>query len=221
VPQWRALLVDLPGMGQARAAHEGVASMSDILDRLVALVDDLAADGLAVAGNSNGGALALGLAQRRPSLVRGLSVRVPMLEPSDEQRRRQGQADWELAFDALPEEFRAEHARVESTLWDPARDRADDAFLATIRNDPERYGLREAMAPNRFDGPALIVLGRQDRQVGWRRAVEQFVDLPRATVAVLDRCGHVLPVGEPQTLLWQALAVDWLHRVEEDWTRRG
>lgn len=218
-PGWSGHLVDLPGTGKSRDDREGIASQRDILSALLDLLVDLDSDGSgwAVAGASNGAALALSIARRRPELVRGLALRVPMLEPNDEVRAQSGQAVWQDAFDALPVSYRAEHDKKEARVWDPARGRTAAQFLAAIRDDPERYALSEALQPPVFDGPALVVVGRQDARVGWQRAAEHLLGLPRATVAVLDRAGHALPAGAVQRTLWEALAVDWLDRVEDAW----
>jgi pimeloyl-ACP methyl ester carboxylesterase len=60
--------------------------------------------------------------------------------------------------------------------------------------------------------PVLFVLGRQDSVVGYRTAVELMDHYPRATVAVLDRAGHILPWEQPA--VFNALIRDWLDRVE-------
>ncbi len=214
-PGWRAVVVDLPGSGQTAADHEGIIDQAGILSRVERLVDQLvAAQPLAVAGTSNGGALALGLAHRRPAAVRGVAVRVPMLEPDDRVRDDAQR----VAFEQLPATYRLAHAEKVAALWEPAQRRSDDEFLAAIRSDPRRYGLPEALtAAADITRPALVVLGRQDASVGWEHAARLLAHLPRATVAVLDRAGHALPVGDAQERLWKALAHDWLDRVDDCW----
>ena len=217
-PGWTAHVVDLPGTGRSRGDHRGIVSQRDLLSALMDLVveqDD--GSGWAVAGVSNGSALALGIVSRRLDLVRGLALRVPMLEPDDEVRAQEGIVCWQRAFDALPANYRALHEAKEREVWEPARARIDAEFLAAIRDDPARYALPEALELPTFEGPTLVVLGRQDARVGFKRALEHLLDLPRATVAVLDRAGHALPAGSVQHTLWVALAIDWLDRVEDVW----
>jgi pimeloyl-ACP methyl ester carboxylesterase len=62
-----------------------------------------------------------------------------------------------------------------------------------------------------YDGPTLIVAGRQDSTVGYAAAVDQFRSHPRATLAVLDGAGHALPHEQPSALA--ALVEQWLSRV--------
>ena len=61
--------------------------------------------------------------------------------------------------------------------------------------------------------PALILVGRQDSSVGYRDAWSVLEDYPRATLAVLDREDHGLPVE--RRAVFDALVNDWLDRFEE------
>jgi pimeloyl-ACP methyl ester carboxylesterase len=68
-------------------------------------------------------------------------------------------------------------------------------------------------SPQRFDKPALLLLGRQDSHVGYQDALAILEAYPRATLAVLDRAGHAL--GIEQERLFHGLLHEWLDRVEE------
>ena len=96
--------------------------------------------------------------------------------------------------------------------YDVAEAQADLAFLGRIQNDVSTYALREDPAA-RFDGPTLIVTGRQDTMTGLRRSPGPILgDYPHATYAVLDQEGHDLPVR--CVAVYQALVADWLDRIE-------
>jgi pimeloyl-ACP methyl ester carboxylesterase len=219
-PGWRAVFVDLPGVGRARYDHSGIASQAHVLTGLLELLDQgrFGARELAVAGTSNGATLALGMARERPRAIKGVALRVPRLEADDAARQAAGKAEWEHAFAALPETARNAYAAKEQQIWEPARqERSNAEFLASIRGDPTAYRVPNEQEPVDFAGPTLVVLGRQDARIGWRLAWERLHHLPRATVVLLDRGAHPLPVGDSQVALWHALAVDWLARVEEMW----
>ena len=64
-----------------------------------------------------------------------------------------------------------------------------------------------------FEGPTLILLGRQDAEVGYRDAWRLVENYPRGTLVVLDRAGHYLPIE--QEGLFRTLVHEWLDRVEE------
>jgi pimeloyl-ACP methyl ester carboxylesterase len=78
---WRALFVDLPGTGRSRDDHARIETQRDILHAVAGLAENsgLGQGVFAVAGKSNGGALALALAHRYPSAVQGVAVGVPMV----------------------------------------------------------------------------------------------------------------------------------------------
>ncbi len=89
---------------------------------------------------------------------------------------------------------------------------ADLDFLGRIQADVSTYGLSEDPAA-RFEGPTLIVTGRQDTMTGYADAWSILDDYPRATYAVLDQQDHGLPVR--RLTAYRALVDDWLDRVEE------
>jgi pimeloyl-ACP methyl ester carboxylesterase len=62
-----------------------------------------------------------------------------------------------------------------------------------------------------YDGPTLVVAGRQDSTVGYVAAADLLDYYPRATLAVLDGTGHALPHEQPNLLA--SLIDDWLVRV--------
>ncbi|UWQ84651.1 alpha/beta fold hydrolase [Leisingera caerulea] len=61
-----------------------------------------------------------------------------------------------------------------------------------------------------FDGPSLIVAGRQDSVSGYLGAVDLLPEFTRATLAVLDTAGHGLAWERPEA--FNALFRDWLDR---------
>jgi len=93
----------------------------------------------------------------------------------------------------------------------------DTAFQQRLR--PHYAFSFEAELSARIEAPALIVAGRQDSIVGYRDAWPILEHLPRATFAVLDRAGHALE--REQSELFNALAGEWLDRVEEHIERQA
>ena len=61
-----------------------------------------------------------------------------------------------------------------------------------------------------YEGPTLIIAGRQDSAVGYAAATDLLESCPRATLAVLDGAGHALPHEQPELL--GRLLEDWLAR---------
>ena len=96
-------------------------------------------------------------------------------------------------------------------IWERMRDEANAG--STLADAPFITRLQECgYAPSfplnvngdPFHKPTLIILGRQDWAVGYHDAWAHTERYPRATVAVLDRAGHNLPIEQEQ--LFTALA---------------
>ena len=88
-------------------------------------------------------------------------------------------------------------------LWDEAQDaRVAEAFDFSF----EKRGETSV-----FEGPSLIVAGRQDSISGYLDAIDLLAQFPRASLAVLDAAGHGLAFERPQ--LFNALVWDWLERL--------
>lgn len=64
-----------------------------------------------------------------------------------------------------------------------------------------------------FDGPSLVITGRQDHMCGYLDAWDLNESLTRATFAVLDGGGHA--VAEERQRLFRALVADWLERMSD------
>lgn len=97
-------------------------------------------------------------------------------------------------------------------LYFPAQSVRDEGLRARIIANYDLPFDVNAL-PRPFAKPALIVCGTQDDMTGYRDAWKLMDVFPRATYAVLDRAGHLVNLEHPE--LFEALAGDWLKRVEE------
>lgn len=202
-PGWRRIYVDPPGTGKS-PADPAITDQDGMLAAILALIDELVGDErFALAGTSAGALHGRGIVKRDPSRVLGLLLRVPGIVvdrtkrtlPTDEYLVRT--PDWQ-------DKDRRYYDAVDSI--------ADLDFLGRIQADVSTYGLSEDPAA-RFEGPTLIVTGRQDTITGYADAWSILDDYPRATYAVLDQQDHGLPVR--RLTAYRALVDDWLDRVEE------
>ena len=96
----------------------------------------------------------------------------------------------------------------------PGLNARDKAFLDRLWKG-YAYSDEAPLRRVRFEKPALIITGRQDSSVGYEEALDLLPRFPRATYAVLDRAGHNLQFD--QTDVFEALAGEWLDRVERSW----
>lgn len=93
------------------------------------------------------------------------------------------------------------------------KDLGDRDFADRLFNTPDkRLSLDIQVLPHPFPGPALIFMGRQDTTVRYRDAWPLVENYPRATVALLDRAGHLAMMH--QRTLFTAFVNEWLDRLE-------
>jgi pimeloyl-ACP methyl ester carboxylesterase len=219
-PSWHRIYLDFPGMGQTKAPG-WVQSTDDVFRVTEAAIAKLVPGPYAVAGGSFGGYVGLGLAAADPARVEGLGLFVPMVIPQHEQRTLPGRQalvidvdvqglDAELVEQAVvltPETLRRTVGEITVAL--PL---GDDAAIERIWSS---YAGTFPLLPSSgtYDGPSLVLLGRQDNVVGYRDQWALLSHLPRATVVVADRAGHNLPIEQPT--LFTALVGEWLDRVAE------
>jgi pimeloyl-ACP methyl ester carboxylesterase len=215
-PRYRRIYPDLPGQGTTPAPGS-IRSADDVLEALLGLVDDLVGDGpLLLIDHSAGGYYARAIAGRRPDQVIGLALICPLLERLRDIPEHAPVVQEHLGAEP-PEAFRGYFVvQTPATLRGyadhvaPGIEIADEAALGRIG---ERWRLTADEPGRPYEGPVLVVVGRQDSAVGYAAQWDLMDAYPRATFAMLDRAGHALPHEQPELL--GALLREWLRRVEE------
>ena len=202
-PGWRRIYVDPPGTGKS-PADPSITNQDGMLAAIAELIDDVVGDDrFALAGTSAGALHARGVIKRDPSRVLGLLLRVPGIVV-DRSRRTLPTDEHLVRTPEWQDKDRRYYDAVELI--------ADLDFLGRIQADVSTYALSEDPAA-RFEGPTLIVTGRQDTITGYVDAWSILDDYPRATYAVLDQQDHGLPVR--RLTAYRGLVDDWLDRIEE------
>jgi pimeloyl-ACP methyl ester carboxylesterase len=217
---WRRIHVDLPGQGRT-PGPDWIRTFDDVLQAVVEFLDEVVGDQpVAVAGISYGSTLAAGLRHCHPDRVLamlqlspandfepdGLATHVVRQDPDFLDVMTEAERPFLDMFKVRTQEVLAE---VRSWTM-PGVASCDEEFLDRLNQGPRFAFLSEP--PKGFDRPALIIVGRQDPG-GYRHLVDQLDLMPRTTLAVLDRSGH-LAFAEQRPLV-KALIVEWLERVEE------
>lgn len=226
----RVLALDWPGYGQSEVPRRAL-SMDDYVELLDAFLDARGVDRAHVAGFSMGGAVALGYALRHPRrvasltmigsygldaripvpLVPYLALRVPLLRRGVVWGLRRSKmltrlvlsrlvfADRRLVSDALIEEV---HSQV-------AAPDAERSFVAWLRGElrPFRLATSYAKRLGDVDVPTLLLHGRRDRVVSWRKAQGAHARLPRSRLVVVPGCGHWVPREATDTFVDSLLDV--------------
>lgn len=215
----RRIYPDLPGMGLTPAPAE-VQSADDVLEWLFGFADEVTGGSPALlVGHSAGAYYCHGFASWRPDRVAGLALVCPLLpgvrDVPEHRPVRDGSGNRPVlaAQDIGDEAFRSYfvvHSPAMAERYErfvaPAARLVDDDAMARIG---DRWELTLPDVPE-YEGPALVVAGRQDSTVGYAAATDLADRLPHATVAVTDRAGHALPHEQPEVLV--ALVGEWLTR---------
>jgi pimeloyl-ACP methyl ester carboxylesterase len=218
----RRVYVDLPGHGESRADHTALSA-----DHLVAAIGDVigaVTDGpVALVGYAYGAYLAQAVTALYHG-IRGLALVCPTVEPDFARRttppRRVAVREDPLPFSDDPREKLAfEEVAVRQTaaqldvfqrVIHPANIAVDQEAMAAVR---ARYATSRPIwaALDEWDGPALVVCGRDDHWVGFEDAARLCRHLRRCELVVLPECGHLLPFEEPAR--WRALLLGWASRL--------
>ncbi|ACZ21761.1 predicted hydrolase or acyltransferase of alpha/beta superfamily [Sanguibacter keddieii DSM 10542] len=208
----RRIYPDLPGAGLTRTA-ETVSSAEDVLDVLFALIDEVAGErGLVLAGHSAGAYYAQAVADRAPERVDGLVLVCPLLAGTrDVPPHRPVVADEDLGDPEFRDYFVVQTPEMLERYQQAVAPGVAAADLVTA----ERIGQHWELEPtdDAYDGPVLVVAGRQDSTVGYAAAVDLLDRYAHVTLAVVDGAGHALPHETPAALSgilsgWLATAVE-------------
>ncbi|WP_109507886.1 alpha/beta fold hydrolase [Nocardioides speluncae] len=225
---WSRIYLDLPGHGRSGSA--GIDSTDAVFGVMADAIAALVPEGpLLVAGESYGGYLAQGLVEDQPATgVAGVCLVAPAViaahgrrvlpareivfqDPEIAAAIQSGELDPDSNFAQLAVAADARTLRRTTEEIDPGTALADADALARIESG--YTGSWEARPRPRFEGPSLMIAGRQDHITGYADQWALVDTYPRMTYAVLDRAGHNVHIE--QDVLFAALVHEWLDRVEE------
>ena len=200
--------VDLPGHG--RSSGESKASIEDMADWIVALLDELGIGKTALVGHSLGSLIALDCAARHPGRVSALAIvgsTAPM--PVSDAILDASAANDHAAFEMLTEYgYSKRHlygGNANPGMWMVGStlrlfERSRPGVLHADMNACNQYlqGLERAAT---ITCPVLMVLGRGDRLTPVRSTMPLQEALPEPRVVVLEASGHTLMAEAPNALL--------------------
>lgn len=221
---WKRIYADMPGHGQS-AAQDDIRTQDDVLKAVMDFVGETISDEpFGLVGLSRGSYIARGIVHLIPERVLGVALISPGGNPSSDPDRLPPaqvlQADTSIRPELSENEIWAHENMSVVQRWDivekrrrilaPARSLFDAAQDARVMEAFD-FSFREKEEARIFDGPSLIVAGRQDSISGYLDAMDLMHRFPRATLAVLDCAGHALGWERPE--VFGALVRDWLARL--------
>ncbi len=205
--------LDLPGCGGSAP----VAPTSDrVVDAVIDHLDDLSGPTV-LAGCSYGGYIAAAVTRRRPDLVSALAlvcsgVRIRPADRTLPEVPRTRPLDWPPEVDdgvrshldlALATDDIAVATSVAQLV---SACQSDDAYLTELRGTG--YPVSDEDDHTEYDGPVLMVTGRQDRICGYVDQFQAMTRYPHGSYFVLDGAGHYLPFEQPAK--FAAVLRSWL-----------
>lgn len=221
---WKRIYPDMPGHGKS-PPRQSIRNQNDLLNAVIEFAEEvIPEEPFGLVGFSRGSYIARGILHLIPERVAGVALIAPGGNPSsDPKRLPPAQVLMEdptiLPHLSEDEVWAFENLSVVQT-WDIVETRRRVIAPAKTLFNPEQdqrvmsafefsFAVEEAVSV--FDGPSLIVAGRQDSISGYLDAVDIMQRFPRASLAVLDTAGHGLGWERPE--IFHALLKDWLIRL--------
>jgi len=204
-----------PGFGRSDAA-DWMESIDDLARFYLWFLNVMRLSRVRLLGHSLGGWTAAELATMRPDVIERLVLVAPVgLKPED--------GEILDIFYHTPEELLALNVHDPSTVpeWaelfggKPGPEEIEIALrnremAARLTWKPYMFNPRLPHFLPRVASPALIVWGREDRIVPVVCGEQYRRLLPNATLRVLERCGHLPPIEQPD--VFAKLVLDFLGR---------
>ncbi|MEP0941973.1 MAG: alpha/beta hydrolase [Rhizobiaceae bacterium] len=221
---WKRVYVDLPGHGQSRP-QDRIKTQDDLLAVIIEFADEALPDQkFGIVGESRGSYLAQGFVHMQPDRISGAALIVPGGSPASDSTRLPDHQVLESDPSMRSELNDNEIARFESFMVVqrrdilersrrskyPAFDLCDEAQTERVNRSFD-FSFHARGETTKFDGPSMIVAGRQDSMSGYLDAIDLLPQFTHATLAVLDAAGHGLAWERPE--VFDALFRDWLARL--------
>lgn len=221
----RAIAVDLPGFGESarpRSARYFDVERPFYAPLVFSLLDELGVGRAHLVGHSFGGAVAYTAAVWRPDRVRSLTLIAPGGLGTDLDRsfriltlpgmgllarlRRSERLTREILYACFHDPSRcsaqllaeAQRYGAPSVGEMVAVLRSTVSFRRGVRDEVRRPWIERR---DRYQGPTLVVWGREDRILPVSHAEEARLLAPQAEVHVIPSCGHLVMAERPRELL--------------------
>lgn len=224
---YKRIYIDLPGMGKSESA-EWINNSDIMLDIIIDFIDKIIpGKNFLLAGQSYGGYLSRGIVYRMADRVDGICLICPVII-ADKEKRNVPEHEVIVKDDILLSELTQGEAEdfdsiavVQSKeIYERYKNEilsgisiGDIKFLKEFEEKGYAFSFDVDKINEKFNKPALIMLGKQDSCVGYKDAWSILDNFPRASFAVLDSAGHNLHIEQSE--LFNFLVNEWLIRVNQ------
>jgi pimeloyl-ACP methyl ester carboxylesterase len=177
------------------------------IEAMAKLVLDQAPERFAVAGHSMGGRVAIEVYRMAPDRVERLALLDTGVHPRG--------ATEEAKRGALVALARSEGMAAMAARWLPPMLHPDHSALLgpltemVLRSTPDTFANQQRALLDRPDAravlrgircPTLVLCGRQDIWSPVAQHEEIAASIPHSTLVIVEDCGHMSPVEQPQTV---------------------
>lgn len=215
---YRRIYIDLPGMGKSVAGE--VTSSDDMLEILYRFADEVIGEKFIIAGESYGGYIARGFVKQYSQMIEGMILLCPLVYPGT----RKGQVEVlqvmqrdEDVLNTLTKEqydsFTYMNVILTKPVWErykvdilPAIEIQDRHFLDEVLDGSFSFDVDALAQPSLI--PCLIIVGKQDTEVGYKDQFKLIENYPNATYCAINRAGHNLQIEQPE--LFRDIVKNWL-----------
>lgn len=215
---FRRIYIDLPGMGMSTAGD--VTCSDDILEILYSFAEEIVGEKFIIAGESYGGYLARGFVKQYLEMVNGIILLCPLVYPGTRQGRVEPltviKRDDDFLSTLTKEQYdsftymnvvltKSVYERYSKNIM-PAIEIQDRHFLDEVLDGSYSFDVDEIEQP--FELPCLIVVGKQDTEVGYKDQFNLIKNFPNATYCAINGAGHNLQIEQPE--LFESIVKQWL-----------
>ncbi len=221
---YQRIYFDLPGMGKS-IASKSIKDTDDMKREIEEfLCTTISNNNYLLAGESYGGYIARGMLIDNASKIDGILLLCPLVIPGYRKGRVSKKTIIEkdpffLSKLSLIDKSEFDYLAVIQTkeMW---KDYKKDIDLSIL---PENNGFLEKQLNGSFsrdinaikvqyDKPSLILVGKQDTEVGYEDQYDLYKGFKRSTILMLDKAGHNLQIE--RNSLFQTSFLDWIERIE-------
>ncbi len=211
--EWKRIYFDLPGMGTSEGADK-ISCADEMLSFVLSFIDKIVGDeDFILVGYSYGGYLARAVAAKREKQVDRLFLLCPVVIPDKRRRKLTPHTVLEHDSEFMNQLSKSEVKDFEDFFviqnrytWErylkeikPALVEVDNDFIRRYYKEGYVFSFDkydQGKYFDNFEGPTVILTGRQDSVVGYEDVFPILEHYPKGTFIVLNGGGHSLQIEQ-------------------------